>query len=50
MRKLDFDEFDKLYNEDIEARHRWKKEKLAKQKKGVSFNKISAAKHFLKRL
>ncbi|HHX04125.1 MAG TPA: hypothetical protein GX733_07550 [Tissierellia bacterium] len=32
MRKLDFDEFDKLYNEDIEARHRWKKEKLAKQK------------------
>ncbi len=30
--KLDFDKFDKAYNEDIEARHRWKEEKLAKQK------------------
>ena len=31
--RLDFDQFDKAYNEDIEARHRWKEEKLAQQKK-----------------
>ena len=30
--RLDFDQFDKAYNEDIEARHRWKEEKLAQQK------------------
>lgn len=32
MKKLDFQEFDKAYNEDLEARAIWKQQQLARQK------------------